>query len=299
MLNSDPNCDEKCEAMAKVLLLHHTLCIHMCIRIYVWNPRACFGKPRVSKHGTCFSSCSCRTNKTTFLNFNSRTAPRKVGSLSLSGNHIKQLPPDVFKPMLQLKQARHMAGHPNLAASVDCRLVTVPRNSANFQNFGWLRHNKKLCFKKAASSIWFTCHSLTLFWTKKQRKKGETPAALEEAPLKVVHPNKGWNISSTKSSFFSLFASFSVFVFSLDLVDLLCVFFSRKDELLTDSADPANCQTQLLSASVDDSMTDDVIVESDHVEATAGPMGHRPWKNCPESFFLWTDGDTCANCIIR
>ena len=76
--------------------------------------------------------------------------------------------------------------------------------------------------------------------------------------------------------FFSLFASFSVFVFSLDSVDLLCVFFSRTDELLTDSADPANCQTQLLGASVDDSMTDDVRVESDHVEATAGPMGHRP-----------------------
>ena len=168
-----------------------------------------------------------------------------------------------------------------------------------FKILGGWGTTKSLCFKKAASSIWFTCHSLTLFWTKKQRKKGETPAALEEAPLKVVHPNKGWNISSTKSSFFSLFASFSVFVFSLDLVDLLCVFFSRKDELLTDSADPANCQTQLLSASVDDSMTDDVIVESDHVEATAGPMGHRPWKNCPESFFLWTDGDTCTNCIIR
>jgi hypothetical protein len=28
-----------------------------------------------------------------------------VGSLSLSGNHIRQLPPDVFEPMPQLKQA--------------------------------------------------------------------------------------------------------------------------------------------------------------------------------------------------
>ena len=117
----------------------------------------------------------------TFLNKLTRF-PRKVGSLSLSGNHIKKLPPDVFKSMLDLKQAGPLdlefCDPPNLEGF----FLDLVRNPYEEKyHFG----NKPFSKAERLYLFGFICHSFILnqmtFEKKQQQKTNEKHMGLEEA----------------------------------------------------------------------------------------------------------------------